>query len=136
MSWQYPNSRKFWVTVLIFYMVFILGASLKPVTGTEESSWIGELLHNLCHVPAYSVLVFWIVGLLKAWDVKSGIFVKAVIFAALYGILLEFLQGFVPGRTLSVGDMLLNTAGALIMVSLIQRGFMRRFLDKIGKQAG
>lgn len=109
-------------------MLFILGASLKPAAKSADVSWVKEMLHNLCHVPAYAVLMFWVVGLLKAYQVKFRIFKTAFVFVVLYGILMEFLQGLVPGRTPSVSDVFLNAAGALIMIFLIQRGFMNRFI--------
>ena len=129
MRLEYQNNRKFRVVALSVYMVLILWVSLKPVVSTGEASPVKETLHNVCHVPAYSVLIFLIIGVFMVYDVKSGLFVKAFIFSMLYGILMEFLQGFVPGRTPSLGDVILNAAGALIMIFLIKKGLVRRFLN-------
>jgi VanZ family protein len=38
----------------------------------------------------------------------------------LYGGLMEFLQGFVPGREVSAWDLVANTSGVLIGFALIQ----------------
>jgi VanZ family protein len=130
---QYRNKRNLWIIVLIFYMLFLLAVSVKPAKAQPQVSWIKETLHNLCHVPAYSILLFAIAAFLRAYKVKSRILVKAFIITVLYGVLMEFLQASVPGRTPSVSDMFLNAGGALIMIALIQKGFIKKWLVSPGK---
>ena len=108
-------------------MILICVLSLKPVKNIEGTP-LQEMLHNLCHVPAYAGLTFIVIGLLMVYEVKSTIFLKAFCFSVLYGVLLEFLQGFVPGRTPSLLDVSSNAFGALGMIFLIRQGFMKNFL--------
>jgi VanZ family protein len=42
----------------------------------------------------------------------------AVVFASLYGVVNEFHQRFVPGRSYEVGDMIANAIGASVAVGL------------------
>ena len=121
------SNRKFWLTALMFYMALICALSLKPAKDTGGTA-LQEIIHNLCHVPAYAGLTFIAIGVLKVYGVKSTVFLKTFCFSVFYGVLLEYLQGFVPGRTPSLLDVSLNAFGALGMIFLIHQGFMKKFL--------
>jgi VanZ family protein len=86
------------------------------------------MLHNLCHVPAYAGMAFLLIGVFRVFSVKR-VFVKAFFFSLLYGIIMEFFQGLVPGRTPSLLDMGLNTLGALITIFLVRKGLLKGFLS-------
>ena len=72
-------------------------------------------LDKICHFFEYSVLVFLVMwGMARAGmlsGVKRGVF--ALILSSGYGIVIEILQYFVPGRQASVMDAASNLAGAV-----------------------
>ena len=127
MNSRFLRNHQFWLTALIIYMVLICYLSLKPEEGPKGTA-LQETLHNLGHVPAYAGLTFLAIGLLMVYEVKSSVFLKAFCSSVLYGVLLEYLQGFVPGRTPSLLDVSSNAFGALGMIFLIHQGFMKKFL--------
>jgi len=67
---------------------------------------------NIAHVPAYALLV-----MLLAWAWAAGWRVSIpalVILAAVclgHGLVMEYLQGYVPGRRATMPDVLYNAAG-------------------------
>jgi VanZ family protein len=69
-------------------------------------------LTNLSHLPAYGILTWLLaVGLRgREWPQPIAVFVAAQ-GALAFGIWMEILQGFVPGRVVDVGDIFLNAAG-------------------------
>lgn len=62
------------------------------------------------HFLAYTVLSYTI---LLICDTNKRKWI-GIIFSICYGFLMEFLQGFVPGRDPSILDMIANSFGALI----------------------
>lgn len=62
------------------------------------------------HFLAYTVLSYTI---LLICDTNNRKWI-GIIFSICYGFLMEFLQGFVPGRDPSILDMIANSFGALI----------------------
>lgn len=91
--------------ILILCALSIAYLSLMPAyTVTISNDKLGHLI-------AYAVLTT-IIGLVWYPNLKS--FGIGVLLALLYGVLIEFAQHFIPGRSLSVYDMLANASGVLI----------------------
>ena len=94
------------------YMLLILALSLHPVLDKQPESWFREMVHNLMHAPAYGLMAFFV---LLSWDQTHQWERRSVLGTALvcfgYGVLIEILQGFVPGRNPSLLDITLNTLG-------------------------
>ena len=104
--------------VAVGYMLLIFALSLKPVWQDHPDSWIREMLHNLMHVPAYALMAFFVY---LAWSGEGQRRWGSVLIPFIYGVLLEVLQGFVPGRYPSWLDIVLNALGIITAVWLVQR---------------
>jgi VanZ family protein len=96
-------------------MLLILIGSLLPAQPKEEPFW-KEMLHNLVHVPAYAGLMFLWLRTMKFFGQTAIMVRDAFVISFVYGVMIEFLQGFVPGRDPSVLDVVLNTLGIMITI--------------------
>ena len=67
----------------------------------------------------YAIFGLILILTLKKYVVKND-FLYAIIIAAGYGLLMEFLQMFVPNRDPSVVDAVANTVGAFITATIYQ----------------
>ena len=111
-----------WLLVLI-YAVILAVASLLPSGSGPLNGWDASLspsLQNWLHLPAYAVLVCLVLMSLARPTKPTGTRPIALSATAcvVYGVLLECLQAAgIPGRTGSVSDVLLNTAGVAAGVS-------------------
>ncbi len=95
----------------LFFCVFIGIAilSLLPPKQVELGS-----SDKLSHFFAYFILML----ALGIWKEKNKHLFVGILLMIAYGILLEFLQGLVPGRVPSFLDALANTAGVVLGASL------------------
>ncbi len=100
MSW---NKRWLFVTILVGIGIAVLSL-LPPKSGVEIQS-----NDKINHFIAYAVFSFC--GL-KAHHEKQVF--RFLLFFVGYGLLMEWLQGFVPGREQSFFDALANTLGVSI----------------------
>ncbi len=105
------------------YMAMVMIGSLEPGTPAPHNL-LKEVLHNLLHVPAYTVLTLLVMMTVDALGraLTRRVVIEAVAIAVLYGSLIEILQGYVPGRTSSFLDVLLNFCGALLAVVVAKSG--------------
>ena len=71
------------------------------------------------HLVGYAIFGLILILTLKKYVVKND-FLYAIIIAAGYGLLMEFLQMFVPNRDPSVVDAVANTVGAFITATIYQ----------------
>ena len=97
MNW---NKRWLFVTILVFVGITILSL-LPPKSGIEIQS-----NDKINHFIAYATFAFC--GLSAYRGSKIGRF---LLFFVGYGLFLEWMQGFVPGREQSLLDALANTLG-------------------------
>ena len=93
-------------------IVSLLPSGVGPLRGWDAS--LTPALQTVLHVPAYGLLVFLaIMALASTWPGwRAIVFVTAAGCFAL-GVLLEFVQSMVPGRTGSVLDIAFNAVGVL-----------------------
>ncbi len=101
------DKKIFW-TLVVFWSIFIAYYSLAPA---EKVPGIATFGTNLLHLPSYFVLSWLYFNALGKDNKKSAY--HCVIFAFVYGVLLEFMQSF-AGRHFSFLDMGINFAGALL----------------------
>ena len=92
---------------LVFVVVGIAYLSLTPT----ETIVVGN--DKISHFIAYSVLMVN-VGLLTYFNRKK--FIIGIILSILFGVVIEIIQHFVPGRVMSSGDVVANTLGVFIGV--------------------
>ncbi|HIA54317.1 MAG TPA: hypothetical protein EYN91_19885 [Candidatus Melainabacteria bacterium] len=110
-----------WSLVAGCVVILTIG-SLLPSAGVSGGGWdavITPSLLNLLHIPAYLLLAALVLHAgVSTESIRCGSVSIFVILCVLYGALLESLQaGFIPGRTGSVADCLLNALGVVIGVS-------------------
>jgi VanZ family protein len=111
--------RGSWLVLALLYMAALFALSSVP---DDESDLSGKILflrpetQNLLHVPAYTLLawLWWRALRLRGMESLRAAFLGAAI-AALYGVSDEVHQYFVPGRTASVTDALLDALGAALV---------------------
>jgi VanZ family protein len=103
-----------------FFMGVICWSSTRPSPHVEgiSQNFIDHLL-NFAHLPVYSILTILILLGCNSFELRFRIF--AFLLAASCGILNEYIQLNVPGRSFSVSDMLVNTLGAFLAILLFTR---------------
>ena len=111
MNWIKNNQRLFSASFIIV-LVGITVLSLLPPRSTVD---LGNN-DKLSHLFAYSVLTCNALVIQKFNSFK--IWLLALLLC--YGGLMEYLQGFVPGRVVSLWDIAANTGGILVGLLLIQ----------------
>ena len=85
-------------------IVITLVVSLMPSPFNES----GAQTDKIVHLGGYGVLMFWWAQLIiqRRW--------RLAIAVVLFGILIEWLQGFTPDRQTDVFDVLANSSGVLL----------------------
>ncbi len=102
------------------FMVVICWSSTRPtphVQGLSQSFL--DNFYNFAHFPVYTILTLLILLGCNSFELRFKIF--AFLLAAACGILNEFIQLHVPGRSCSISDMMVNTSGALLAILLFSR---------------
>lgn len=129
-----------WLPVIL-WMGFIFTMSTSLGTAEHTSRFIGPLLRSLLpgaspdmidlahflirkcgHLTEYAVLALLLRRAFRASLPSGGTrgqaFALALLVAAAYAATDEFHQLFVPGRTPSLGDVLIDTTGAFVALAL------------------
>lgn len=108
---------------------FIFFVSAQPKETFDRFGLTGLLLSTLGHLVSYALLMFFLVVALHYGSnlPSKYIFVTAFILLALYGLTDEYHQSFVPGRTATVVDWLVDLGGAALMwIALYRKGIPGR----------
>lgn len=117
----------YWLPLLAWMgMIFYL--SSQPDLPGPPDPWLATLVTNLGHFVTYAILALWWWRALRRIPALSGagepgkvVLFLAFLAAALYAASDEFHQSFVPGRTASLPDLLVDAAGAAAALGLIWR---------------
>ena len=96
--------------VLAVWMIFLLVVSLVPISAPKTRLPADKIEHFI----AYGMTAILLFRHLAARGRTTRIFFVSVLIASVYGALLEVLQGLTPYRQFSIGDMVANTAGAVV----------------------
>jgi len=106
---------------VIFYLSHIPGVDVPPLFFGKD---------KLFHAIAYSILGFFAIGSMITAESRHRMFRPwlAIGLVIAYGVLDEFHQHFVPGRTPDIYDVLADAAGGLLGVWLFCR-FVSSRLD-------
>jgi VanZ family protein len=99
----------------LLYMVLLgFGATITPETGLTGSllALVPQPVTEYSHAPAYALLTWLLTGSLKerGWPQRTALCIGAVS-AMVFGVWMELLQAFVPGRDVSLGDVASNAIG-------------------------
>lgn len=101
------NQTGQWSTVIAFLAIAWL--AVLP----SEIAAIDDFNDKLKHLFAFGVLT---IGLLRYWRMAA---VPAVICLLCFGVGIEVVQSFIPGRTASAWDVLADLAGILAGLALV-----------------
>lgn len=118
---RYVDIMKHWrkqyfpwiITAAIALMIFLFSA--QPHSAIYTGRFLGEYnipIRQCAHVIEFAILFLW-----TAWAVKrvfsnqNLVLVVAVMFAIGFAFLDEWHQSFVPGRTSTISDVLLDVKG-------------------------
>ena len=126
----YSSSVTGW---LLTQLLFLLHIHLTPATFMT----IHFLIRKLAHITEYaifSLLLYYSFAPRhpERWSARSAL--GAVVVAALFSLADEYHQSFVPGRTASLKDCGIDTAGALFGIALLYWGKRLEGSDKIVKR--
>ena len=105
--------KKYWVPVTLYAgFIFYMSSLSVPISNVQIDL-------SVLHVPMFFVLSYLSMRALVESSKKIGIgkaMIAAIVFTAMYGILDELHQLYVPGRTFSYFDMELDALGGLLIV--------------------
>jgi VanZ like protein len=109
-------------SVLIYMGLLGFGAVISPGVGFfgRLVAMLPQPVTELSHAPAYGLLTWLLTGGFQGhgWRHRSALFMAMAI-ALIFGIWMEILQGFVPGRVVDSGDVLVNAIGIGMAALLI-----------------
>ena len=107
------SARFIFLALAIAWAGVIFYLSSQPSIDTP-SLFPGQ--DKLFHMIAFGVLGFFLMGGMKTMGngYRTGQVWFVVVLVMLYGLLDEFHQYFVPGRTMDIYDVLADVAGALL----------------------
>jgi VanZ family protein len=109
---------------------FIFFISAQPKETFERFGLTGLLLSTMGHLLTYALLMLLVALALHYGSKIPTRFVLATAFViiALYGLTDEYHQSFVPGRSPTPVDWLVDLAGAaLVWIILARRGFPKEW---------
>ena len=104
---------------------------LFPTTSPETLAIIHGITRKVAHFTEYALLAFLAA---RAFRTASHSFVRrhwffiSLVLVAVYALLDEYHQSFVPSRTASLVDSLIDISGGLTMLLLIRRHQVRQRL--------
>ena len=112
------------LTGTLLYMVLLgFGAMIMPGVGIAGSllALVPQPLTEYSHVPAYGLLTWLLTSSLqgRAWPKRTALWMGAIA-AMVFGLGMEILQAFVPGRFVDIGDVASNAMGISIASLLIE----------------
>jgi len=105
------NKSNIYLVIAIFFLILILFFSVIP--GVE----IGPARNSgfFSHIISYFMLSFVLSLYFFEKNTKKPL-LKAALIAGSYGLLIEFIQFFIPYRFFEVKDILTNFAGAFLVM--------------------
>ena len=91
--------------------IFLLSVTSPPSLPTNE--WIGT--DKIAHFGAYGLLAWLILGgWQKAFFSNNKSYIFVIVFVSLYGLGIEFIQGFLPDRYFEIPDIIANIMGGFV----------------------
>jgi VanZ family protein len=109
------------LVVFVSCSIFIFSSKLKIENYTKISICYSD---KFSHFLLYFILSFLIIRALSFSHrqfPKSSIYFYTISFCSLYGIFIEIYQQFLPERTMSAADAIVNILGSLSCIYLINK---------------
>ncbi len=98
----------------LYLMLLIFGALATPGAGIAGSllAVFPQPVADYSHAPAYALLTWLLTSGLetRGWSRESAL-QTSVVAAMVFGVGMEFLQAYVPGRTVDIHDVAFNAIG-------------------------
>jgi len=117
----------YWKTLAppVGWMIVIAAVSSVPGSSSADAAglldWVPPSWQNALHLPVYALLGFlWMDALASFGCRRSVAGITAAVIATSYGIVDEVHQYFVPGRTASITDALVNAVGASLVLLYVR----------------
>jgi len=126
------RAQKFRIILPLAIMLAMFVVSSLPGTDDAAPQFLLNLKpswQNALHIPAYAILTLaWFWALLGAVGSTRRTASIGALITLLFGVLDEYNQSAVPGRTGSVMDLVLNATGVLValVIFFLWRYFSRR----------
>lgn len=106
----------------LYLVLLTFGAVVTPGAGLAGSllAAVPQPVPDYSHAPAYALLTWLLASGLRSrgWS-KPMALQTSVVAAMVFGVAMEFLQIFVPGRTLDIHDVAFNAIGIAAAALLI-----------------
>ena len=116
----------------LLYLAGLYGLSSLPDQPVRHAhAWV-EVLSNLAHAPVFAGLAVLVLKTLSGRHGVPNRYVAAFAVTVVCGVLDEAHQSFVPGRTVSAGDLALDLAGSACALLIVRA---RRFSVGAGCEA-
>ncbi len=120
------NRRALWELLALAWMGFIFWLSAQPDLPHAPEPWLDMVVKKSGHALLYGVLAWLYLSALRGDGPPSGrMRLLAFGLAVLYAVTDEVHQSFVPGRTPSPWDVVIDGVGAGLVVLLRGRGWGR-----------
>lgn len=121
------------IILSIIWMSIIFYLSSLPSTSTGPDTLLFKIISKVLHFVIFGILSILYLFSLK-WDKhlrETGIkfFLISLFLTSIYAITDEYHQSFSPGRTPSVGDVIIDTCGALTFLTIAY--FLTRFVKHV-----
>lgn len=96
---------------LVSLILLSLYFSLSAAGQTMPMVWNDKLVHCFSYFLLMMMLDF-------SWNSSKQLLIKAVLIL-IYSSLIEYAQGFIPGRETSIADIVANGVGVMLFIALV-----------------
>ena len=98
--------------ILLLYLIFLTISSLSPgVPGKNGPPGVDKIFHFLSYLILGFILLKTLFSLGTAKKIWYNLLIS-ILLCTFYGILMEFFQGFIPGRSPEAADAAANFLGS------------------------
>ena len=105
---------------------------LFPNTSPERLAVIHFVVRKIAHFTEYAILAFLAARAFRT-SLKPALanrwFLAALVLVVIYALFDEYHQSYVPSRTASIYDSLIDTSGGLVMLLILYRRHRNRAAD-------
>lgn len=115
--------RRFFQSVFVLLILLSLYLSLSPAVGSVPMIWNDKIIHCISYFVLMMTLDF-------SCCTGKRLMIKSTL-VLIYSCLIEVGQSYVPGREMSLGDVVANASGIvlfLLLVPLFKRANVYKFL--------
>lgn len=123
------RTRLFWLLILIFWCAAIFYCTGQPVFNDEHTlkffyviglpeaiiKITDFIVRKLTHITLFFLLAYFALKVVRGWRWD---YMVAWVFASLYGLTDEWHQLYVPGRSGSLRDVIIDSTGAFLLIAI------------------